>query len=67
MIVKILQICLLAALYAVSVFVGVADLRIADVFSLEEGQLEILLISRVPRLLSAVIAGASLAVSGLIM
>lgn len=50
-----------------SVFIGVSNVSPLDLFSLTEGQREILLISRLPRLLSILIAGASMSIAGLIM
>lgn len=57
----------LLVLSFVSVFVGVSDLSPWHLFSMTEGQKEILLISRIPRLLSILIAGASMSIAGLIM
>lgn len=50
-----------------SVFIGVANVTPLDIFSLTEDQREVLLISRVPRLISILIAGASMSIAGLIM
>lgn len=50
-----------------SVFIGVSSVPLVDIFSLSEDQIEVLLISRIPRLLSIVVAGASMSISGLIM
>lgn len=51
----------------ISIFLGVSNVSILDIFSLTEDQAEVLMISRIPRLLSIVIAGASMSISGLIM
>src|SRR5690625_2571286 len=51
----------------ISIFIGVADISPLDIFSLTEEQMEIMLISRLPRLISIVIAGASMSIAGLIM
>ncbi|HLR14272.1 MAG TPA: ABC transporter permease [Bacillota bacterium] len=51
----------------ISIFLGVSNVSILDIFSLTEDQAEVLVISRIPRLLSIVIAGASMSISGLIM
>lgn len=51
----------------ISVFVGVKDISPLDVFRLTEDQLDILIISRVPRLVSLLIAGVSMSICGLIM
>lgn len=51
----------------VSIFVGVSNVTILDIGSLTEHQRDILLISRIPRLLSVLIAGMSMSVIGFIM
>lgn len=58
---------LLVILSVISIFVGVIDLSPKDLFNLTEDQKEILLISRLPRLISILIAGASMSIAGLIM
>lgn len=58
---------LLVILSVISVFVGVIDLSPKDIFNLTDEQKEILLISRLPRLISILIAGASMSIAGLIM
>ncbi|HLS09071.1 ABC transporter permease [Lentibacillus sp.] len=50
-----------------SVFIGVSDIAPWKIFSLSEDQLEILMISRLPRLASILIAGMSMSICGLIM
>lgn len=50
-----------------SVFVGVKDVSPLDIFHLNEDQLQTLFISRIPRLISIIIAGASMGIVGLIM
>lgn len=57
---------LLAALFAVSLSVGVADFRWSDVFSLSDSQ-QVMFISRLPRTFAIVLTGASMAVAGMIM
>lgn len=51
----------------ISIFIGVSNVSIWNIFSLTEEQAEVLIISRIPRLLSIVIAGASMSITGLIM
>lgn len=51
----------------VSLFLGVSNITPMDLFSLTTEQKEILLISRVPRLVSILIAGMSMSICGLIM
>ena len=60
-------ILLLVILSVISIFVGVIDLSPKDLFHLTDDQIEILLISRLPRLISILIAGASMSIAGLIM
>src|SRR5699024_9230109 len=50
-----------------SIFIGVTDLSPFDIISLTEEQAEILLVSRLPRLVSILIAGASMSIAGLIV
>lgn len=57
----------LIVLSVTSVFVGVKNVTPLDLFNLSEDQAQILLISRLPRLISLLIAGMSLSVVGLIM
>jgi len=51
----------------ISLFIGVSQLSILDIFSLTDDQKHILFVSRMPRLISILIAGASMSVAGLIM
>lgn len=57
----------LIILSILSLFIGVQDLSLFDLFRLTEEKVQVLLISRVPRLISIVIAGASMSICGLIM
>ncbi|WP_232698137.1 ABC transporter permease [Brevibacillus daliensis] len=50
-----------------SVFIGVSNISPLDLFSLTEEELQVLFVSRVPRLVSIVIAGMSMSIIGLIM
>ena len=58
---------ILVILSILSLFVGVTDIKLADIFALDSTKIEILLTSRVPRLISIVVAGIGLSISGLIM
>jgi iron complex transport system permease protein len=58
---------LLMVLSIISLFVGVIDIHPKNIFHLTADQKEILLISRLPRLISIIIAGVSLGICGLIM
>lgn len=57
----------LIVLSVISIFIGVKDITPLDLFQLTEDQIEILFISRFPRLVSIIVAGVSLSISGLIM
>ncbi|MCM3341875.1 ABC transporter permease [Paenibacillus sp. MER TA 81-3] len=50
-----------------SVFIGVKDITPLDLFHLSDDQAQILLVSRLPRLISIIIAGVSMSICGLIM
>ncbi|MBM7541485.1 ABC transporter permease [Amphibacillus cookii] len=58
---------ILIILSVLSVFIGVVPLNPSDLFSLSEQQIQIIWISRVPRLLSIMMAGFGLSICGLIM
>lgn len=51
----------------VSIFVGVKDISPLDLFDLNDDKAQILVISRLPRLISIIIAGMSMSICGLIM
>ncbi|ASS73695.1 iron ABC transporter permease [Tumebacillus algifaecis] len=57
----------LLLLSVTSVFIGVKDISPWDLFHLDEDQLHVLLISRLPRLISILIAGVSMGIAGIIM
>jgi iron complex transport system permease protein len=57
----------LIALSVTSIFIGVKDISPLDLFGLREDQAQILLVSRLPRLISIIMAGASMSICGLIM
>lgn len=57
----------LIILSVTSVFLGVSDITPLDLFSLTEDQAQVLLVSRIPRLISILIAGMSMSICGLIM
>lgn len=58
---------LLGALTYASVMIGAFDVRLADLLAGDERALDILWLSRIPRTVSIVLAGAAMAVSGLLM
>lgn len=51
----------------VSIFIGVYDINFKDILAGNTDKIEVLLISRLPRLLSIIFAGVGLSVSGVIM
>ncbi|RXI97751.1 ABC transporter permease [Anaerobacillus alkaliphilus] len=57
----------LIILSCISLFIGVGSLNPSDLFRLTEDQLQLLFVSRFPRLISIIIAGVSLSICGLIM
>ncbi len=64
---RVLQWTLLIGLGFYSLFVGVFEIPLEEALDPESMYHEIMLVSRVPRLLSIMIAGSSLAIAGLIM
>ncbi|WP_404451093.1 ABC transporter permease [Virgibacillus necropolis] len=60
----LITVCILSI---TSIFVGVSNVSVWDVFHLSEDQIDILMISRIPRLASILIAGMSMSICGLIM
>ncbi|MGL5711904.1 MAG: ABC transporter permease [Paraclostridium sp.] len=50
-----------------SIFIGVHDIKMTDIFTLDKEQLNILVISRVPRLIAILVAGMGMSICGLIM
>ncbi|MBW5469000.1 iron chelate uptake ABC transporter family permease subunit [Brevibacillus formosus] len=51
----------------VSLFIGVKDISPWDLFNLTDDKVQVLWISRIPRLISIIIAGISMSIAGLIM
>lgn len=60
-------ILLLILLSFLSVFVGVTDISPLDLLSLTDAQLQVLTVSRLPRLAALILAGVSMSIAGLIM
>jgi len=58
---------LLVLVACISVFIGVKDISVTDIFHADEEQKLILTVSRIPRTISLVLAGIGLSVSGLIL
>ncbi len=60
-------IILLIILSILSLFIGAKDIKPMDILRLKEEHIEVLLISRIPRLISIIVVGMSMSISGLIM
>jgi iron complex transport system permease protein len=60
-------ILILVFLSILSIFIGVKDISFLDIFNLSQDQIQVLVLSRIPRLISIVVAGAGLSICGLIM
>lgn len=58
---------ILVVLSLVSLFIGIINISVSDLFNLTETQKQIITVSRLPRLITILIAGASLSIAGLIM
>ncbi|WP_434305223.1 ABC transporter permease [Clostridium botulinum] len=50
-----------------SIFIGVKDISFLDIFNSDDVKLKVLLISRIPRLISIIVVGGSMSIAGLIM
>lgn len=57
----------LVVLSMVSIFVGVKDISPLNILNLEDQEIQILALSRIPRLISIIVAGIGMSISGLIM
>lgn len=51
----------------ISLFIGAIDIKPSDLFDFNSQQMQIFLISRIPRLLAIILAGAGMSIAGLIM
>lgn len=58
---------ILILLSLVSIFIGVREVDIKGLLNLDKEQLKILYLSRMPRLISIIVAGSSMSIAGLIM
>ncbi|MGN9163945.1 ABC transporter permease [Tissierellaceae bacterium HCP3S3_D8] len=58
---------LLIALSIISIFIGVKDISIKDLFNLSHEDIMVISLSRLPRLISIIFAGVSMSIAGLIM
>lgn len=57
----------LLILSLLSLFIGVSNLSPKDIFHLSDEQWQVLVIGRIPRIVSIIVSGASLSIAGLIM
>ena len=58
---------MLILLSIISIFIGVSNISIRDIFELNIDKIEVIFISRLPRLIAIIVAGVGLSISGLIM
>ncbi|EAJ5540494.1 ABC transporter permease [Campylobacter coli] len=58
---------LLVVFGIISLFIGVIRINLDDIFSLSTTQLEIILLTRIPRIIAILLTGMSLSICGLIM
>lgn len=58
---------ILIILSLISIFIGVKDINIQDILNFNETEMQIVLLSRLPRLMSIIVAGMSMSIAGLIM
>ncbi|WP_068676246.1 ABC transporter permease [Oceanobacillus sp. Castelsardo] len=54
-------------LSCVSLFIGAIDIKVSDLLNLDSDETQLFLISRVPRLMAIILAGAGMSIAGLIM
>lgn len=60
-------ILLLIILSFISIFIGVKNIEIKDILSFNQEDIQIIYLSRLPRLISIILAGIGMSISGLIM
>ncbi|MGE7853580.1 ABC transporter permease [Bacillus paramycoides] len=58
---------MLIVLSIASIFIGVKDISLMDILHWDQDKMQVVFISRLPRLISIIVAGVSLSISGLIM
>ncbi|MGL5642656.1 MAG: ABC transporter permease [Paraclostridium sp.] len=58
---------LLIILSAISLFTGVHDIKLIDIINYNQDKMDVFLISRIPRLISILVAGTGMSICGLIM
>lgn len=60
-------ILVLIILSLISIFVGVKNIRMQDILNFNEENIQIIYLSRLPRLISIIVAGMGMSIAGLIM
>lgn len=65
--IRIILILILIIVSFISVFVGVKDISILDIHRLTQDEMLVILVSRLPRMISVLIAGIGMSISGLIV
>lgn len=58
---------MLIVLSIISIFIGVREVSIQDILSFNNEKMQIVFLSRIPRLMSIIVAGMSMSIAGLIM
>jgi len=64
---KAALILLLIVLSFISIFVGIKDISVFDIFSLNNDKALVMVVSRIPRTIAIILAGVGMSVCGLIM
>ncbi len=64
---RFLTVVLFVTLFVISIFTGVQDISVRNIFHLSEDEVMVLMLSRLPRMISVVIAGAGMSIAGLIV
>ena len=64
---RLLLIILMIILSVMSLFIGDKEITVMDILSGNEAAIELFVISRMPRLISLLMAGIGMSISGLIM
>ncbi|WP_121967023.1 ABC transporter permease [Myroides sp. N17-2] len=65
--IRIVLILILIIVSFISIFVGVKDISVFDIHRLNQDELLVILVSRLPRMISVLIAGIGMSISGLIV
>ncbi|MCC9043257.1 iron chelate uptake ABC transporter family permease subunit [Myroides sp. M-43] len=65
--IRIILILILIIVSFISVFVGVKDISVFDIHRLTQDEMLVILVSRLPRMISVLIAGIGMSISGLIV